>query len=134
MPCDRSIIKQPDGPQVNRGVGIVCHPDSNGQLFIHSLSTGGPAERSGQVMAGDLLFSINGTEVTGLHVSMVAPLLAGEPGSIVRLGLLREAVAEPIYVSLRRGWFPPRSQPTSASSAVGRINPAAGPQGLEGEC
>jgi len=94
----------------------VFQPDSTGALHVKSLAVGGPAEKSGQVSVGDVLHEIEGHHVYRKPVAQLAPLILGQEGTKVRLGLQRGNLQRLVYVDLRRGWS----------------LQAAGPQGAQG--
>ena len=99
----------PPATQPNRpvGVGIVFQPDSTGALHVKSLAVGGPAEESDLVQIGDVLHEIDGHHVYRKPVGQLAPLILGQEGTFVRLGLQRESaggVSKLVDVQLRRGW------------------------------
>lgn len=86
------------------GVGIVFQPDSTGALHVKSLAVGGPAEKCGLVSVGDVLHEIDGHHVYRKPVAQLAPLILGQEGTVVRLGLQRGNLQRLVFVELRRGW------------------------------
>mmetsp|Transcript_28670 Transcript_28670/g.58640 ORF Transcript_28670/g.58640 Transcript_28670/m.58640 type:complete len:122 (+) Transcript_28670:745-1110(+) len=71
------------------GVGIVFQVSDEGALVVASLVPDGPAERSGKVAAGDVLYEVDGVNVYRAHQLKVADLVVGVEGSKVCLGLKR---------------------------------------------
>ena len=80
------------------GVGIVFQPDSTGALHVKSLAVGGPAEKCGLVSVGDVLHEIDGHHVYRKPVAQLAPLILGQEGTVVRLGLQRGNLQRLVYV------------------------------------
>lgn len=83
------------------GVGIVFQPDSTGALHVKSLAVGGPAEKCGLVSVGDVLHEIDGHHVYRKPVAQLAPLILGQEGTVVRLGLQRGNLQRLVFVSSR---------------------------------
>lgn len=88
-----------------------------GGLVVASLAGDGPADQSGQVLAGDLLVSIDRIDVRGMSAEDLAQYILGAPGTQVRLGFLRQG-SEVRYVELTRGWTMKRSGLTFCRSLV----------------
>jgi C-terminal processing protease CtpA/Prc len=88
------------------GVGIVFstvgHNNISG-LVVASLAVDGPADKSGQVKAGDVLVSIDRVDVRGISAEDLAPYILGSPGSKVIMGFERPG-QNTRYVELIRGW------------------------------
>ena len=80
------------------GVGIVFQPDSTGALHVKSLAVGGPAEKCGLVSVGDVLHEIDGHHVYRKPVAQLAPLILGQEGTVVRLGLQRGNLQRLVFV------------------------------------
>mmetsp|Transcript_76448 Transcript_76448/g.124275 ORF Transcript_76448/g.124275 Transcript_76448/m.124275 type:complete len:170 (+) Transcript_76448:87-596(+) len=102
------------------GVGIVFQPDSTGALHVKSLAVSGPAEKCGLVNVGDVLHEIDGHLVYRKPVAQLAPLILGQEGTVVRLGLQRGNLQHLVFVELRRGWSmtPQQSQPQQSPAAA----------------
>lgn len=114
------------------GVGIVFQPDSTGALHVKSLAVGGPADKSGQVQVGDVLHEIDSHHVYRKPVAQLAPLILGQEGTAVRLGLQRGNLQRLVYVELRRGWMAgqaPTGGPPAAASGKAWSHPL--PQGAK---
>ena len=116
------------------GVGIVFQPDSTGALHVKSLAAGGPAEKCGLVQVGDVLHEIDGHHVCRKPVAQLAPLILGQEGTVVKLGLQRGSLERLVFVELRRGWsvLPAgavqQAPPASPSPGAAKWSQAA-PQG-----
>lgn len=82
------------------GLGIEVG-EENGYIKVITPIDESPAARAG-VMPGDLIVEINGRPVREMLVNDAVELLRGEPGSTVRLTLMRESEMEPIDLTLTR--------------------------------
>ncbi|NLY38489.1 MAG: S41 family peptidase [Firmicutes bacterium] len=80
------------------GVKIVNVDDS---VVIYEVIPGTPAER-GNLLPGDRIRAVDGTDLTGLSVNKAAKLLRGEAGSSVEIAIERPGAAEPFTLSLQR--------------------------------
>ena len=69
------------------GIGAIIQ-QRDSQVIVANPYEGKPAQRN-DVLAGDVLVSVDGTSVQGKKVPDVSQLLRGEPGSIVKLELER---------------------------------------------
>ncbi|MHC1734679.1 MAG: S41 family peptidase [Erysipelotrichaceae bacterium] len=72
------------------GIGVQYY-DSNGTYIIERVFRGSPAERAG-VLPGDIIYKVDGTEVTGIGSDELAAKVKGENGSIVEIDFIREGV------------------------------------------
>jgi hypothetical protein len=101
FPCD---VRAPH-PSGACGVGVnfenVKH---NGveALRVLSFLPGGPAERSGHISIGDVLYSIDNEIVYGTKLENVVSHFLGARGTPVTLGVFRGDSLEVIKVNLRR--------------------------------
>ena len=82
---------QAQGQQNNRspqyGVGIAFAPNETGdRLVVVGVSPGSAAESSEQVVTGDELFSIDGSDVYGTPIQHLGRMVLGPAGSKVWLG------------------------------------------------
>lgn len=70
------------------GIGVVLREGVDG-VVIQGMVKGGPAERSGKIVAGDLIVDINGESVSNASYEDVLKKLQGDKGGGVQLGLKR---------------------------------------------
>ena len=124
-----------DGSQC--GIGVVFRMDGHGALVVDSLVPGGPAWESstqGGMQVGDVLHEIDGHHVCRKPVAQLAPLILGQEGTVVKLGLQRGSLERLVFVELRRGWsvLPvgavQQAPPASPSPGAAKWSQAA-PQG-----
>jgi hypothetical protein len=71
------------------GVGIFFATDANGGQVVRSFVPAGPAERSGQVSIGDVIVSVDNTDVYGLPLATLAKYLLGPRGSQINMGFCK---------------------------------------------
>lgn len=72
------------------GIGSYISADvRTGIVTIVQPMKGSPAEKSG-VKAGDIIYAVDGKEVTGMEISKVQALVKGKKGSKVKLTLMRK--------------------------------------------
>jgi hypothetical protein len=81
--------QQPTLPIKLFGVGIFFATDANGGQVVRSFVPGGPAERSGQVAIGDVIVSVDNTDVYGLPLATLAKYLLGPRGSTINMGFCK---------------------------------------------
>ena len=75
----------------------------DGHIVVKSLIPGGAAEVDGRIQVGDLLLSVDGRGVGGMASENVQRLIAGLPGSVVELGLIRPATEGSMLSTFRAG-------------------------------
>jgi hypothetical protein len=109
LPLQRRGVPSSSAPNKSNlaGVGIVFstagHTNISG-LVVASLAVDGPADKSGQVKAGDVLVSIDRVDVRGISAEDLAPYILGSPGSKVVMGFDRAGQSTTRLVELVRGW------------------------------
>ena len=82
------------------GVGLEVS-DRNGYVTVMTPIPGGPGERVG-VRAGDQFYEIDGVAADTMATDQAVDLLRGQPGSEVRVRMLRPGVDEPIEFQIER--------------------------------
>lgn len=82
------------------GVGARLSPDPLGARIV-SVFEDGPAQKAG-VRKEDLITSVNGKPVGGIHIDDIVKEIRGPAGSSVTLGIVRQGSAKPITVRIRR--------------------------------
>ncbi|KAF7203488.1 inaD-like protein [Nothobranchius furzeri] len=68
-------------------------------MVIRSLVPGGSAERHGGLLPGDLLVSVNSTQLDSLTLAQAVEVLKSAPPGTVHLGIRKPLVAEPSETS-----------------------------------
>ena len=69
--------------------------------YVVSTIPGSPAEKA-DIRPGDYIISVDETSTFNMHLREVIGSFKGEPGSKVRLGVLRGSQAEPIEIAVQR--------------------------------
>jgi len=82
------------------GVGLEVSMD-DGFVRVISPMDDTPADKAG-VMAGDLIIQLDDQPVRGLSLNAAIDAMRGEPGSIIRLTVVREGTGQPFELSLIR--------------------------------
>ncbi|MGE5453690.1 MAG: S41 family peptidase [Methylocystaceae bacterium] len=70
------------------GIGVVVGADEDGKIKVISPIKGTPAERAG-LKTGDIIFAVNGESTRNLSTDKVVEMMRGEPGTELRLVVLR---------------------------------------------
>lgn len=83
------------------GIGISMDAERLGGIFVESVLSGSPAEGAG-ILPGDELISVSGKDVRALTISQISPLVRGEEGSSVTIGVRRPYTEKPLYFSVKR--------------------------------
>jgi hypothetical protein len=109
--------QQPVLPIKLFGVGIFFATDASGGQVVRSFVPGGPAERSGQVSIGDVIVSVDNTDVYGLPLATLAKYLLGPRGSTISMGFCK-----PHDKTVRKSFLFARSSFTFILYRQGRIN------------
>jgi carboxyl-terminal processing protease len=91
-------LKHPDPGPADVGIFL---SKRMGYATVISVLPGSPAEKGG-VRAGDLIDRVEGSGTRELSVVQIERLLAGAPGTAVKLYLVREARGEPEPITLTR--------------------------------
>lgn len=85
------------------GIGAYVHQDTKtGVITIAKPFKDGPAYNAG-VLPGDILYAVEGQEVTGMDLTAVVNLMKGKENTNVTITIMREGVADPFDVTVVRG-------------------------------
>lgn len=71
----------------NTGLGVMLNLTSDGDFYVLECFENGGAYMAG-VRIGDRIVSVDGTDVDGFDMDDITRLMAGEPGSVCRLGII----------------------------------------------
>lgn len=84
------------------GIGASVSQDAKtGIITIIKPFKDGPAYKAG-MLPGDILYKVNGDEVTGEDLTKVVTKLKGEPGTSVKVQIRREGKTDPISYTITR--------------------------------
>ncbi|MFA6030244.1 MAG: S41 family peptidase [Elusimicrobiota bacterium] len=83
------------------GIGVVVSPDAMG-MRLDTLYPGSGAEAAG-LLEGDVIAWVDGSSVSGLAVDDIVKVVRGEPGTVVKVKVLRDGkLGEPVPVTRSR--------------------------------
>ncbi|WP_051533976.1 S41 family peptidase [Desulfitibacter alkalitolerans] len=82
------------------GVGLRIEKIGDYITVVAPLS-GTPGEKAG-ILAGDRIIKVNDTDVIGMDLQKAVSIIRGEPGTSVKLTILREGAAEPLIFNVVR--------------------------------
>jgi carboxyl-terminal processing protease len=82
------------------GIGVSITNRGKNTVVVTSLE-GTPANKAG-IKPGDVILYVDEQDVTGYHLEKVGQMLRGEPGTIVRLGIIRNNSSVPTYLDIKR--------------------------------
>ncbi len=84
------------------GIGAYVSQDATtGAITIIQPIEGGPAQEAG-IKTGDVIYAIDGASVDGMDLSSVVSKMKGEPGTEVKLSVLRAEQSRPLHFLLTR--------------------------------
>lgn len=83
------------------GIGVIVTPGDDGYVTVVSPIEDTPGEKAG-LIPGDKIVSVNGEAISGDRLDYAVSLMKGEPGTDVKLSILREGKAETFDVILKR--------------------------------
>lgn len=86
------------------GLGIYIDSDADGYIVIIAPIRNSPAERAG-LRSGDRIVSADGEDLRHMDVSSAASRLRGEPGTVVRLEVMRQGVPGLLEFEIQREWI-----------------------------
>ncbi len=76
-----------------KGIGVVMQQDEDGIVTLLRIYEGSPGEKAG-LMAGDILYMVDGVEVTGMDLTEVAALVRDDKTDTALLTIFREGEGE----------------------------------------
>jgi len=80
---------------------VVRKIQETGKIIIVETLKNGASDKAG-LLANDEIVQINSTKTEGMDLKAAVDLLRGDPGTIVKLTIRREAVTAPILVDVTR--------------------------------
>ena len=87
------------------GIGAHVRMQEDGRLMIVAPIEGQPAEAAG-LRRGDIILEADGVSLEGMNIWEAISHIRGPEGSVVRLTVLREGLAEPFVVEIERASIP----------------------------
>lgn len=62
----------------------------------------GPAYNAG-MLPGDIIYMVDGVDVTGMDIDKVVSMMKGEEGTVVKVTVVRDGEADPVELTITRG-------------------------------
>lgn len=97
--ASRDLTELSSGAYDGLGLEVAQRPDRT--LIVVAPIDETPAARAG-IRSGDIITEIDGEQITASNVDAAVESLRGEPGSEIRLVIMREGEAEPLAMTLVR--------------------------------
>ena len=63
-----------------------------------------PAYKAG-MLPGDIIYMVDDVDITGMPVDSVVAMMKGEPGTQVKVTVVRDGVSEPVELFITRAWI-----------------------------
>ena len=110
---DNTVFFDPDAAKIMRedmsgsfeGIGAHVRMREDGRLMIVAPIEGQPAEAAG-LRPGDIILEADGVSLEGMNIYEAIQHVRGPKGTVARLKVLREDVAEPFIVEVERARIP----------------------------
>lgn len=84
------------------GIGVEVSQNMNtGVITVVTVFSGTPAEEAG-LEPGDILYTVDGTEVTGEDLNTVVSMIKGEENTTVEIGIVREGEKDTLTFQVER--------------------------------
>lgn len=84
------------------GIGSTVQQNVNTKIImIVKPFVGGPAHEAG-MLPGDIIYKVDGTDVTGMDINSVVAMMKGEEGTKVTVTVVREGADDPIELEITR--------------------------------
>ncbi|HZJ76569.1 MAG TPA: S41 family peptidase [Oscillospiraceae bacterium] len=83
------------------GIGVIVTPGEDGYVTVVSPIEDTPGEKAG-LISGDRIISVNGEAIFGDKLDYAVDLMKGEPGTEIKLSILRDGKDEVFDVSITR--------------------------------
>lgn len=86
------------------GIGVTIR-EQDGDFIIEEVIKEAPAEKAG-LKRGDMLVKVDGTSVKGIAFDKLMTMVRGQEGTVVKLQIRRDGLAEPLELPVTRGAVP----------------------------
>lgn len=84
------------------GIGAVVQQNTKTMLItIVKPYVDGPAYNAG-MLPGDIIYKVDGVDVSGMEIDKVVSMMKGEAGTIVKVTVVRDGVADPVELTITR--------------------------------
>ncbi len=96
----KAVLASSSGTYSGIGVTVSQNP-STGIITVVKPFKEGPGYEAG-LLPGDIIYKVNGEEVTGLDISEVVSQIKGLEGTEVEISVVREGESEPVVFTVKR--------------------------------
>ncbi|WP_099469123.1 S41 family peptidase [Konateibacter massiliensis] len=96
----KSMMESTNGVYYGIGVTVSQNADT-GIITLVKPFENGPGFEAG-ILPGDILYKVDGTEVTGMELSTVVAMIKGEEGTTVDLTIVREGESDELNLTVER--------------------------------
>ena len=84
------------------GIGAVVQQDIKTMyITIVKPYVGGPAYKAG-MLPGDIVYMVDGVDVTGMEIDKVVSMMKGPEGTVVKVSVVRDGEADPVELTITR--------------------------------
>lgn len=84
------------------GIGAVVQQNTKTMLItIVKPYVDGPAYNAG-MLPGDIIYMVDGVDVSGMEIDKVVSMMKGEAGTIVKVTVVRDGVTDPVELTITR--------------------------------
>lgn len=94
----QSFMRDIEGQLV--GIGVTIEKTDNGITVVAPIE-GTPAYKAG-IKTGDIIVSVDSTDISGYTVEKASSIIRGEEGTKVKIGIKREGESKPVYYDIIR--------------------------------
>lgn len=85
------------------GIGAVVQQNTKTMyITIVKPYVDGPAYNAG-MLPGDIIYKVDGVDVTGMDIDKVVAMMKGDAGTIVKVTVVREGESDPVELTITRG-------------------------------
>jgi carboxyl-terminal processing protease len=109
----RRVLEENSGRYFGLGVSVRLLSRGSGRVMIIAPPQPGTPAAGAGLLAGDVIFRIDGQDVDEWDLSTVTDHLKGAPGTFVRVSIIRPGEEQPLDFRIRRAEIPDRTVPYS---------------------
>lgn len=83
------------------GIGVIVTKNDEGYITVVAPVEDTPGERAG-IKTNDKIMKVDNTDIVGMDLDKAVDLIKGQPGTKVKLTILRENVSQPLSFEIQR--------------------------------
>jgi len=83
------------------GIGVIVTKSEEGYITVVAPIEDTPGEKAG-IKTNDKLIKVNDTDLVGMELDKAVEMIKGEPGTKVKLTVMRDEVREPLVFEIKR--------------------------------